>query len=365
MAEGIDVYSARIEKALGADRRLPLSGAGIPQWEIFPFEVDGLRLKPVGALVDSEEPRHGEGDRPCQCTDPERARAGAVWEDEHWMLTVAEPSGAPVVLLLVTKAHYDFTTLPDDLSAQMGRIMVRLGAAMETLPSVARAHVSRWGDGGAHLHVFFIARPARMPQLRGTCMALWDDFLPPVPVEVRDENVRFVVQRLVASYGGHGVTASRRHGGCRGVSGQVGGSRTRNRARLRTTRGHGEARDEALVCRQPGAQRVHHQQCRARGGNHRDALAEGREEEVLSPEEGGCVAAGEVDGIPEREPEEQLRQEAAPEAQRGDGEPRSLPPGAHDPMLATGAGPRGPCAGQSRRQIDCARMHATGSEGRP
>jgi len=169
------------------------------------FEVEGLRLKPLEPLVDSEEPRSGEGDRPCRCTDPEQARAGAVWEDDHWMLTVADPSGAPVVLLLVTKEHYDFTTLPEDLAAEMGRIMVGLSAAIEALPSVARAHVSRWGDGRAHLHVFFIARPARMPQLRGTCMALWDDFLPPVLLAVRDENVRFVIQRLVASYGGHGV----------------------------------------------------------------------------------------------------------------------------------------------------------------
>lgn len=205
MAEGIDAYSSRLEKALGADRRLPLAGAEIPSWEIFPFEVEGLRLKPLEPLVDSEEPRSGEGDRPCRCTDPEQARAGAVWEDDHWMLTVADPSGAPVVLLLVTKEHYDFTTLPEDLAAEMGRIMVGLSAAIEALPSVARAHVSRWGDGRAHLHVFFIARPARMPQLRGTCMALWDDFLPPVLLAVRDENVRFVIQRLVASYGGHGV----------------------------------------------------------------------------------------------------------------------------------------------------------------
>ena len=80
----------------------------------------------------------------------------------------------------------------------MGRIMVHLGAAVEALPSVARVHVSRWGDGGSHAHVFFFARPARMPQLRGTCLALWDDFLPPVPVEVRDANARAAVAGLVA-----------------------------------------------------------------------------------------------------------------------------------------------------------------------
>ncbi len=87
----------------------------------------------------------------------------------------------------------------------MGRLMVALGAAIESLPSVARVHVSKWGDGGAHLHLFFFARPTRMPQLRGTCLALWDDFLPPVPDDVRRENARAVVSELVRRYGGQAL----------------------------------------------------------------------------------------------------------------------------------------------------------------
>ena len=41
-----------------------------------------------------------------------------------------------------------------------------------------------------------------MPQLRGTMMAVWDDYLPRVPGDVRDANARAVVQDLVGSYGG-------------------------------------------------------------------------------------------------------------------------------------------------------------------
>jgi hypothetical protein len=44
-----------------------------------------------------------------------------------------------------------------------------------------------------------------MPQLRGTCLALWDDFLPAVPADVVDDNARAVVERLVATYGGTAV----------------------------------------------------------------------------------------------------------------------------------------------------------------
>lgn len=202
MPEGVEDYHARVEAALGPDRRLALVAAEIPNWDIFPFEAGQLRLKPLQPLAAAEEPRHGEGGRPCQCTDPFARQEGVAWEDEHWRLTALGPSGAPLVALLVPREHHDLGDLPDERAAELGRLIVHLAAAVEALPSVGRVHVSRWGDGGAHLHVFFIARPARMPQLRGTCMALWDDFLPPLPVAVRDENLAFVVDRLVRSYGG-------------------------------------------------------------------------------------------------------------------------------------------------------------------
>ncbi|MEO7269845.1 MAG: hypothetical protein ABIW49_11630 [Knoellia sp.] len=56
--------------------------------------------------------------------------------------------------------------------------------------------MSRWGDGGSHAHVWFIARPVGMSQLRGTYMAVWDDLLPPVPLEVRDDNAAAAVAHL-------------------------------------------------------------------------------------------------------------------------------------------------------------------------
>ena len=84
-------------------------------------------------------------------------------------------------------------------------ISVALSASVEALPSVGRCHIGRWGDGGAHAHVWFIARPARMPQTRGTFMALWDDYFPPVPVAVRDANAAAAIRGLVAAYGGHAL----------------------------------------------------------------------------------------------------------------------------------------------------------------
>jgi hypothetical protein len=84
----------------------------------------------------------------------------------------------------------------------MGLLMVAISRAVESLPHIARAHVSRWGDGGAHLHLFFFARPAGFSQLRGTCLAIWDDLLPPVPDDQRDQDAAAVGQALAGSYGG-------------------------------------------------------------------------------------------------------------------------------------------------------------------
>ena len=59
--------------------------------------------------------------------------------------------------------------------------MVHVGRAVEALPGIARCHVYRIGDGGAHLHVFFFARPEGFGQLRGSFLVVWDDLLPPSP----------------------------------------------------------------------------------------------------------------------------------------------------------------------------------------
>ena len=89
----------------------------------------------------------------------------------------------------------DLPGLPDDLAAEMGLLIDRSSRAIEALPHIARAHVSRWGDGGAHLHIFFFARPAGFAQLRGTCLAIWDDLLPTVPADHRDRDAAAVATR--------------------------------------------------------------------------------------------------------------------------------------------------------------------------
>lgn len=189
-------FHAQALRSADVEGRLPLPS--MVGWEVFPFEPDGLRVVPLEAPQLPEAPRHGEGGVGCNaCTDQP-----GIWSDEHWRLSVTESSGAPLVLMLEARAHHDLVDLPDERARELGVLVVHIARAIEGLPHIARAHVSRWGDGGAHLHLFFYARPEGFSQLRGTCLAIWDDLLPAAPLEVRDADAVEVAARLARSYGG-------------------------------------------------------------------------------------------------------------------------------------------------------------------
>ncbi len=203
--ETAEEFHARVAAATDHEGRLPVAIELMPGWDIFPFELEGLRIKPLEPLSDSEPPRTGENPADCPChgpEDPERA-ARFAWSNERWVLVDAGMK-LPVTLTLQPRAHHDLADLPDDLAAEMGVLMVAVAAAIESLPSVGRCHVGRYGDGGAHLHPFFFGRPARMPQLRGSCVLDWEENLPDVPDDVRRANAGHVGRRLVERLGGSG-----------------------------------------------------------------------------------------------------------------------------------------------------------------
>lgn len=185
-------FYANAMQAADGEGRLPLSR--MAGWEVFPFEQEGLRAVPLLPPAATEPARSGED--PADCPACAHGRS-PVWSNANWRLTAPRwLPGVPLILLLESVAHYDLPDLPDELAAELGLLTVRIARAIESLPHVARAHVSRWGDGGAHLHVFFFARPARFPQLRGTCLALWDDLLPAIPAAQRDEDAAAVARAL-------------------------------------------------------------------------------------------------------------------------------------------------------------------------
>lgn len=167
----------------------------VETWETFPFDGD-LRPRALLPPVEREAPRRGENGVGCHsCAAPDSEFA---WVSEHWRLrALDEPSGLPVVLLLVPRAHVaEPGDLSDELAAELGVTLARVERAIRSIGEIGRVHLCRWGDGGEHLHWWFLARPARLPQLVGSFAAIWDDILPPVPEPIWRANIAAVVAAL-------------------------------------------------------------------------------------------------------------------------------------------------------------------------
>ena len=182
-------------RAAGALRMPP-----VEEWETFPFEGE-LRPRPLRPPVEREAPRHGEGGVDCgRCAASDEQY---LWTSERWRLAAFDrPTGLPVVLLLEPRAHFvEPGDLPPELAAELGVSTARVERAVRAVGEIGRVHVCRWGDGSEHLHWWFMARPARMPQLLGSFAAIWDDVLPPLPEEVWRANLAAVAEALRAAAG--------------------------------------------------------------------------------------------------------------------------------------------------------------------
>jgi diadenosine tetraphosphate (Ap4A) HIT family hydrolase len=167
----------------------------VGEWDTFPFEGE-MRPRQLRPPEEREAPRSGLGGVDCRtCDAPE---SDFFWTCERWRLaSMPKPSGLPVVLLLFPRAHYgEPGDLPDEMASELGILIARIERAIHSLPDIGRVHVCRWGDGSEHLHWWFMARPARMPQLIGSFAAVWDDVLPPVPEEIWSENLAGVRRYL-------------------------------------------------------------------------------------------------------------------------------------------------------------------------
>nr|WP_246157665.1 hypothetical protein [Catellatospora sichuanensis] len=180
-----------------ADTPMPLPG--FTAWPSFPFEGD-FKIKHLDPPVATEPARKGEDSADCTaCTAPDDAY---IWVNERWRVrTMDRPTGLPMVLMLEPRSHLDLGDLPNLLAAELGVMTVRLERAIRSLDDVARVHVYRWGDGAAHLHVWFMARPVGQLQLRGTFLPLWDDILPPIAEDQWRESLAHVAAWL-AEFGG-------------------------------------------------------------------------------------------------------------------------------------------------------------------
>ena len=172
------------------------------RWPSFPFEGE-MRVKPLTPPVNAEPPRSGEDPANCiACNTPDDSY---IWVSERWRVrSMDRPTGLPIVLILECRSHFDLGDLPNLLAAELGVMTVRLERAIRSLDGVARVHVNRWGDGAAHMHMWFLARPSGLLQLRGTFLSLWDDILPVIPEQQWRENLALVAAWL-AEFGGTAI----------------------------------------------------------------------------------------------------------------------------------------------------------------
>jgi diadenosine tetraphosphate (Ap4A) HIT family hydrolase len=186
MPETPEQLHARVAGAL----RMP----PVEEWETFPFDGE-MRPRPLAPPAEVDTPRRGEGGVDCdRCGGPD---GDFFWTSERWRLRAIGPTGLPFIAILEPREHYaEPGDLPDELAAELGLLQARIERAIRGLGDIGRVHVCRYGDGGEHLHWWFIARPARLPQLVGSFVAIWDDILPPVPEEIWREDIARVAAAL-------------------------------------------------------------------------------------------------------------------------------------------------------------------------
>lgn len=192
-----DEFYHRALAAADGEQRLPLSR--MTGWDISPFEAQGLRVSPLLPPIVPDPPRHGED--PADCGSCRRQDEG-IWLNDRWRLTRVGGVGVPLALMLHPRDHHDLADLDDDLAAELGVLSTHLARHVEALPHISRCHAYRIGDGGAHLHVWFFARPEGQTQMFGSWLVVWDDLLPEYPAELAEEDAAAVADALVASFGG-------------------------------------------------------------------------------------------------------------------------------------------------------------------
>lgn len=192
MGETPEQFFDRVMASARDDGAFPMPP--VADWVTFPFRGE-LSVRPLSPPSAIDRPRSDED--PADCWRCDQDTEGAIWYDDDWQVTsLGRPSGLPVVVILFPREHHDIDDLPDRLVSRLGEMIVRVEAAVRSVGGIGRVHVGRWGDGSAHLHWWFMARPSRIPQLVGSFAAIWDDILPPLPEAVWRQNLSDVAAAL-------------------------------------------------------------------------------------------------------------------------------------------------------------------------
>jgi hypothetical protein len=171
-------FLERVQAAVGDDGRL--SPGAMASWDVFPFEREGLRVRPLEEYVVPEPDRRKA---PADCKTCAALRDDDLVLHRGERLGVIRPGGCnlPFVANVVSLSHELLDDLDDDGHVELGRLVGRTYAALKALEGVGNVHVNKWENGTGHLSVTLLARPEGVLQLRGSNLPAWADMLPPTP----------------------------------------------------------------------------------------------------------------------------------------------------------------------------------------
>jgi hypothetical protein len=188
-ADPAQVWHGRVQDHLDAAGRPPLGG--MADWEVFPFERDGLTPKPLGERVVPEPSRDRSPDACGTCR--------ALGRDDLVLhtgsrLAVIRPGGTSLMFVanVVAREHERLDDLDEAADEELGRLVARAYRALRALPGVGNVQVSKWENGGGHLSVNVLARPLGVLELRGSNLPIWADMLPDIPQDEYDERAQAV-----------------------------------------------------------------------------------------------------------------------------------------------------------------------------
>ena len=159
--------------------------------------AEPLSRRPLAEPVIPEPPRRGDaGGEPCGVC-PGGDGPETIWSDDNWILNHGLQTSLAGAVWLTTRVHLDsFADLAPELARDFGVLTGRIDRALFALPNVARVHLYRWGDGGAHFHVWFLPRPLGMLQAQKMMLPLWEELLPAAPAEAIAAAKRVIASRL-------------------------------------------------------------------------------------------------------------------------------------------------------------------------
>ena len=131
--------------------------------------------------------------------------AGALGLSAFAVRVAAAPAAEAMTPALIEAAKKEgkvtfYTAMDLQFAERLGKafeakypgIAARVERAILGLGDVGRVHLYRWGDGGAHFHVWFIPRPLGMLEASGMMLPLWEDVLP----NVSDEELAAAAKRV-------------------------------------------------------------------------------------------------------------------------------------------------------------------------